>query len=637
MQNINSKNKLNELHRILNRLDIHKDAYKSEEHIESENGKELFNYLSNDLFGNMNSYETTKILFEEKIIKYMNTIHNLPISSLFFKKKKISTINIPSDIKYIVYDTGVNPIILRPDLILLITPGTYMDPAPKLSDEFVKINKKYLEFDRKLNYNDFIELGIDSILIIKTVLQKNDYCKINIQLSNNDSVNVIFNNELKPIKGDKEYFDGNATKNAWFDYNKLDIKNIEILNESKKYILCKLIGDLLQAYYLKLIIDTNNSKNFCLITIDNNLRIRCILLNIPVIIKNHKNKMTEYLYQTTDNSILNGFQSMYLNMVKEHNEYNIEFINEILKNNHFKINDTLVILNDEIKSVLTEIKNTIEDANKQVDTINFKDFSDMNKYRKYILKYKSFFMFGKLNEEYILYTNNTTRLFPGSLSKDDYIYKMNKKIDDYIFSLIKFTGGSKFTKVLDTYFKNLIAPLDDLNDYNKYSKLVDTYIENDENSKGVQLCIYYNLLKFNKDKFILFNEIEVLYNYLILFYDYVGKVIVDDKFMTSIIKLYKENKLQNMSYEEFENLVKEWYKTIRDPNDDPFLGFIDDKDDENDVNRNEPNNINKANDNSNNHNKYQNRAQTKTRKRKFSIVQISKSTKYKNNTKKIKK
>lgn len=281
-----------------------------------------------------------------------------------------------------------------------------------------------------------------------------------------------------------------------------------------------------------------------------------------------------------DPSIINSFQTMYLDIVKEHNKYNIEYITAILNKNTFRINDDIILLNDKIKTLLFEMKHSIEQANESISKLDYRVYSDLNEYRRDILKYKSFFLFGKINEEYILYTNNTTKLFPGSSFKNDIIYKTNKKIDDYIFSLINFSGGSKFKKELGTYFKDLIYPLTDLNDYVKYSKLVDSYIENDENSKAIQLCIYYNFLKMEKNNIVLFNEIEILYNYLTLFYDYIGKVVVDDNFMTTIIKMYKENRLQNISYEDFEIIVKDWYKSIRDPEDDPFLGFIQEKDEE---------------------------------------------------------
>jgi hypothetical protein len=314
--------------------------------------------------------------------------------------------------------------------------------------------------------------------------------------------------------------------------------------------------------------------------------------------------------------IISGFQSMYLDLVIEHNNTNIQYIKDILNNKTFKINNNIIKIDGKINEILLDIIKHIEDANKIISKINYKKYNDLNEYRKAIIKYKTFFIFGTFNEEYILYTNNTTRLFPGSDLKNDIIYKMNKKIDEYIFSLINFSGGNNFGEELKAYFNEIISPLKDITDYEKYSTLVDNYMEKDEISKAVQLCIYYNISKIETDPIIIYNEMEVLYTYLVLFYDYVGKTIVDDNFMTSIIKLYRENKLQDLTYSEFENMVKEWYKTVSNSDNDPFIGFTNDK-----------------NDNNNSENNTE--VKSKTRKRKIIYVLPKASKKYKNITKKI--
>lgn len=316
-----------------------------------------------------------------------------------------------------------------------------------------------------------------------------------------------------------------------------------------------------------------------------------------------------------DTIILTGFQSMYLNLVIEHNNTNIQYIRDILNNKKFKINNNDININNKIKDLLLNIIKNIEDANTNISKINYKKYKDLNEYRKAIIKHKTFFIFGTFNQEYILYTNNTTRLFPGNDLKDDIIYKMNMKIDEYIFSLINFSGGNNFTEQLNTYFTEIISPLTDITDYDKYSKLVDKYMENDEFSKAVQLCIYYNLSKIEKNPIIIYNEIEVLYTYLVLFYDYVGKTIVDDNFMTKIIKLYKANKLQDLTYNEFENMVKEWYKSLHNSDNETFIDF--------------------TNNNSKNNTENNTEIKSKTRKRKIIYVLPKLSKKYKNTTKKI--
>jgi hypothetical protein len=47
---------------------------------------------------------------------------------------------------------------VRSNLSIVITPATYIDPAPKLKDDEIKIKKKYVEFINNIDITNFIEI-----------------------------------------------------------------------------------------------------------------------------------------------------------------------------------------------------------------------------------------------------------------------------------------------------------------------------------------------------------------------------------------------------------------------------------------------------------------------------------------------
>jgi hypothetical protein len=588
--------KIQKLHTTLNILDVYKDAFLEKHRINTETGKELFIKTTNKLFNRIENYSSLKTSFEKDIKKlFKKNYKSLPITKTKIYNKTKSAFGVPKNIKAVVYDTGINPLYLRPDLSVIITPATYIDPAPKLKEYAeTKIKRKYIEFTNNLKINNFIEFGIKDIIKLESDINlETKNCEINLSFSFNQKLNVIFNEKSVPINGNKEYFFGNATKNNWFSSQKNNNNSYSVTHEGEKYILCKLIGDLLQAYYLKIIVDKLQSKpNYALITIDNNLKCRCILFNIPVIVKNHLNNASEYMFYSSHTTIMSSFKQLYLDLVIEHNENNIELIQKIITNGSFIIGEDIIQINTNIGLFLNNMIHEIKNANILIKTIDAKMYKDLDNYRKEIYKYQSFFVFGNLEDKYLLYQNNTTRLFPGLFSETDIIYTTEKTIDDYIFSIATFRGGAKDDTIevfVDKYFNNGIYEDIDFTDYKDYRDAVNKLEGEDENYDALELCLYYHLLKFEEDPLVIYNELQVLNGYFGLYLDYTGKLITNDKFIYSIVKRYKEDKLRNLTFTEFETLFKNWYMSVRKPYDDPFIGTIghDDENYNNNENSNE--------------------------------------------------
>ena len=170
------------MHKILNILDVYKDAYISNKSkIKSQSGIILLYKTSDNLFNIAVEYYKQKAKFEEDMKKYFKEkeYKSLPVVKLNRYKKNVFTI--PDEIKYLVYDTGKNPLYTREDINIIITPATYIDPAPKLKDSNIKIKKLYIEFLKRLNITNFIEFGIKDILKLEPKFNnKTNDCEINL-------------------------------------------------------------------------------------------------------------------------------------------------------------------------------------------------------------------------------------------------------------------------------------------------------------------------------------------------------------------------------------------------------------------------------------------------------------------------
>jgi hypothetical protein len=288
---------------------------------------------------------------------------------------------------------------------------------------------------------------------------------------------------------------------------------------------------------------------------------------------------------------MSSFKQMYLDLVIEHNENNIELIEKIIKAGSFIIGEDVVQINTNIGLFLNNIINDIKNATTFIKTIDAKSYKDIDSYRKEIYKYQSFFVFGNLEDKYLLYQNNTSRLFPGLFSETDIIYTTEKTINDYIFSIATFRGGAKDNTIgilVNDYFSSGIYENIDFTNYKDYRDAVNKLEDADENYDALELCLYYHLLKFEKDPVIIYNELQVLNRYFGLYLDYIGKTITNDKFVFSIIKRYKEHGLHNLKFIDFETLFRKWYISARKPYDDPFINTIENADgDNNDNNNNE--------------------------------------------------
>jgi len=267
------------------------------------------------------------------------------------------------------------------------------------------------------------------------------------------------------------------------------------------------------------------------------------------------------------------FQKYYLDNVLFYNKQNIEKINNIINKQECYLGNVLVPLNMETEDYLKNIIGRIEKYNEIVQIIEYTSTTKLEDYRRAIFRYKSTLLFGQLEQSYYVY-EEIVYLSQGLLEPLDIIGN-NRKLGLIMASLTNIRGGSRSLKL----YNNNIGLYDKILPNISYSEYKNIINENKDKSISVaiRLCLYYNLLKVEKDELKLFNALQNLYNLTYIFYDYTSKTVINDDFVSILIGLYMENKLQKMSVEEYEERLKEWYNTVRDPETDPFKGFIEDE------------------------------------------------------------
>jgi hypothetical protein len=228
-------------------------------------------------------------------------------------------------------------------------------------------------------------------------------------------------------------------------------------------------------------------------------------------------------------------------------------------------------LNNKIKDYLKKIIERIEKYNEIVQTIEYTSTTKLEDYRRAIFRYKSCFLFGQLDQSYYVY-EEVVYLSQGLLEPLD---NTMIKFGDIINSVTNYKGARNEIKIYNNDIKLYNINFNTIS-YSEYEDIINKVEYENGTSDALTLCLYYNIFKIEKDELKLCNILQNLYSFIYIFYNYTAKTILNDDFISILISLYMENKLQKMSVDDYEERLKEWYKTVRDPETDPFKGFIDD-------------------------------------------------------------
>lgn len=249
----------------LNREDILHDA----ENITELNKNQLFQQCLNEILTEEINEEEV-LMDEDEDATYFNPI-KIP------KASKIKPIQLKA-VKYTIHDTYSGKKIGVPDKI---TPSYYFDPASRSYNANVANElKTFLTTNGLLNTPiDLVKYGFTNTTISMKYqkIGAGNYLIVNI-VTPDDNFNV----KITPNKGEYDpenvrypYLGGNEVKAKFFKENAAKYTDREIVKHGKRFIICKLLGDLLHAGFA--------SDGDCVFTNDSYLRDRCIKNKVDVI------------------------------------------------------------------------------------------------------------------------------------------------------------------------------------------------------------------------------------------------------------------------------------------------------------------------------------------------------------------
>ena len=184
--------------------------------------------------------------------------------------------SLPETYQFAFHDSGDTPGLIQGDIKQILTPGSYIDPFDRVKEGIRAPND---------GSTDLTQYGFDG-LILKWEWLPEDKCQVTIRMGD-INLTEIRNKEHDHDGESTDYFVGNDKKNAWFN----SPTGNQIAIDAKKYILCKELGDTTQATFAKYLYDQSesgyNTTNSCLFTLDNILAVRCKLLEVPCCAKDY--------------------------------------------------------------------------------------------------------------------------------------------------------------------------------------------------------------------------------------------------------------------------------------------------------------------------------------------------------------
>lgn len=465
-----------------------------------------------------------------------------------------------SSIILAVQDSGVSPHALSSDIKLVVSPGSVLDACKRSKDDIIPYG-----FNYKINNINFKEIGFD---IIKELNSKTEKTNINISIDFNyrDKINVLANKDYLLYEGDIKYFEGNPSKNKWFNEN-IEQTNTNYI-EGITYIICKELGDTLQAYYAKLFMNENKLNNkLCLFTCDTVLALRCRLLKVPVIVRNSVTNSAILKYYPNKGNMEDTMKLYECNKCINQNKSVITHINSVILLGTFYINNVPYKVIDKFKLILEKIIKSIEIVNTIIDTLDT-SYIDYNAYTKSLIQYKAQHLFTLFDgKNYRLY--NISALYP-LLEKDI------KKVD-----ILKNTGVNIGTIINNLYLplakqkggvisNNITESIDTSINYDIIEKYIISNInylvdrEYDIEEEKLSTILKHNIYLICKKKFKDMHIVdyyfitEDIYNLLFYYFDYTRHVLYGLEFLDELIDYYEtDTRLFNLLFDTFLKIFKE--------------------------------------------------------------------------------
>lgn len=350
-----------ELHRRLNRADVSKDAKNTRVVVTND---VLFDTCADNLFGRpAQTYAPELKAIKASIDGICKMTHGK-----IFPKARIPILRhpldsythvLPDNVMYAIQDSGLAPEEFKHDLKFVITPASYLDSAGRSGFD----DDIYFGFNAVLTQKQLQTLGIHHIQTITPVLRESNTCDVHLNFTFGKELRVQFNNAFSAVRGNKEFFAGNPTKNNWFNTTRSLSTNA--IETGQMLILCKEIGDTLQAYYGKQFersLGRTGSNKVCLFTSDSILTLRCRMLDLPVVVLDaEKKELKQYecFYYPSAGIVDKDIQDVFQQYVCNHNTSVLHVIDRVLHQGMLLLDNCRVALNARIRQTFSNLKNNI--------------------------------------------------------------------------------------------------------------------------------------------------------------------------------------------------------------------------------------------------------------------------------------
>jgi hypothetical protein len=539
----------------LNRADVEKDARESPS-ISVKNA--LYNICANTLFGTLNADYRKIFEFVDKEIEKRSCIHKCSI----YPKTRISTLRHPLDeytlflperVSYAIQDSGLSPSDFG-KFVYLITPASYIDSAPRSSHSTLLFG-----FDKYIPKSVFTKmLGISHIETLKSSIDKsNMVCNVNITCvfdNRMHNINTTFNNSMTPIHGDIEFFKGNATKNTWFQTAGEYAPTNALYDTGCKYLLCKVIGDILQSYYGKEFERTlpDGHNRVCLFTYDKVLATRCRILQLPVVLKDYNSlekELHECIYYPSPGIVDHDIKDMFCQFVISHNKSVIQTIQYAINSQNILFGDTHYIMNPKIVQYIISF---IQSATSKVQCAIDAECMTIPEYRNEINKYLANHLFTKSDIYYFIRKDEThiCEGFPG--------LGHAKNIGELLQS--NMSGGAITDEdILPTELYE--AAFDDVpyTDKTDMTNLMLDATYDVQLRRRIYLLLLHSYPDSKKSSLVL--QTEDIFNYLYRRFLCVGGFLLNMQFLSEFVIMYIKggnSALYMVSPQEFEHKYELW-------------------------------------------------------------------------------
>jgi hypothetical protein len=512
------------LHRALNRVDVSKDAFNVD--VPVVINTKLFNDCANYLFGKlpMEDYSNSLMYINTYIKAFESHETNEIVISDYSDKANINFL--PNFILYGIQDAGISPERYNKNINVVITPGSYLDPASRSRGTVL------FGFNKTLTNKDFINIGMPIITNLKSNLTDTTY-NVDIELRHKDHIITSFSSDFKPTGGDVSYFSGNSVKNKYIDRSNANVVVIV------KYILCKELGDTLQAMYGKLFAQelVNGVNKVCLFTNDNILTLRSKLLGLQVVYNVKTGKFNRIFYHhPVMTSITDAFISMWKENIRKHNDIVISGIRLIMSKGRYNLlngRTVSVSHNDAIKDILNQYISNVDNKTSSFNEIK-PEKNNIEAYRKCSIEHQM------------------PRLF------------IDNVLNSIAIGTIFFTNAQR-NILMDVKKKSMAGGGSELPPF-EFTSVDDDftidrdYTDLDSSSTHTKRILY--LLLSNKypeeSKNKICFMVESISSMLYLYFNYMGASSSDVDFIRRIIDEYESQIFGKMSFVDFERMYKPW-------------------------------------------------------------------------------